>query len=117
MKRRAAMVLVPVAILLTVGSALGQTSPVVAHTNLKTTTLAADVVPGLAGLTDLGPVASDQQFNVVIPVAHDTAAIAAYEASLNDPNSATYRHWLTPDQFQAKFGAPAANVAAVRGFA
>ena len=54
--------------------------------------------------------------NVVVPLQHNDAAIAAYEASLNDPSSSSYEQWLTPDQFQAKFDAPAANVATVRNY-
>jgi subtilase family serine protease len=54
--------------------------------------------------------------NVVVPLQHDDQAIAAYEASLNDPSSSSYEQWLTPHEFQAKFDAPAANVATVRTF-
>jgi hypothetical protein len=121
MRHRAGRILVPIAatavMLATVGTANGATSPIVAHTSLRTTTLPADVVPDLGSLVDLGPLASKQQLNVVIPLAHDTAAIDAYERSVNDPSSSSYQHWLTPAQFQARFDAPAANVAAVRQFA
>jgi Pro-kumamolisin, activation domain len=81
-----------------------------------TTTLVTDVVPALATYTDLGPVAAGKPMQVVVPLQHDDQAIAAYEASLNNPSSPNYEQWLTPDQFQAKFDAPAANVAAVRNF-
>ncbi len=80
-------------------------------------TLANDVVPDLASYTDLGAVAANKQMNVAIPLTHDTQAIASYEASLNDPNSASYEQWLTPAQFQAKFDAPASTVSAVQGYA
>jgi len=120
MKRRVGAILVPVAaiaaILLTVTSATGASTPITASTSVKTTTLAADVVPNLATYADLGPIASDRQLNVVVPLQHDDAAIASYEAKLNDPSSSSYEQWLTPDEFQAKFDAPAANVSAVRSF-
>jgi pseudomonalisin len=121
MKRSTAAFFAPVAVLAAIlmagSSATGATTPISATTNVKTTTLPGDVVPNLGSLTDLGPIASDQRLNVVIPLAHDTAAIAAYEASLNDPSSSNYEQWLTPAQFQAKFDAPASAVATVRGFA
>ena len=115
---RAAAALVAVLAVLAFGAsaASGSSAAVVATTNVPTTTLPTDVVPSLSGYTDLGPVASGQQMNVVVPLQHDNSAIAAYEASLNDPSSANYEQWLTPDQFQAKFDAPAANVATVRNF-
>jgi hypothetical protein len=111
----AALVLVLAAFAFT-ATASGANPAIVATTNVPTTTLTADVVPSLGSYTDLGPVASDQQMNVVVPLQHDTAAIAAYEASLNNPSSSSYEQWLTPAQFQARFDAPAANVATVRSF-
>jgi hypothetical protein len=111
----AALVLVLAAFAFT-ATASGANPAVVATTSVPTTTLTADVVPSLGSYTDLGPVASDQQMNVVVPLQHDTAAIAAYEASLNNPSSSSYEQWLTPAQFQARFDAPAANVATVRSF-
>jgi pro-kumamolisin-like protein len=97
-------------------AASGATSTIVASTNVQTTTLTNDVLPALGSYTDLGPVAASQQMQVVVPLQHDDAAIAAYEASLNDPSSANYEQWLTPAQFQAKFDAPAGHVATVRNF-
>jgi hypothetical protein len=112
----AALVVVLAAFAFAASAATGATSAVVASANVQTTTLTNDVLPGLGSYTDLGPVAADQQMQVVVPLQHDDAAVAAYEASLNDPSSASYEQWLTPDQFQAKFDAPAANVATVRNF-
>jgi hypothetical protein len=99
------------------GSAPAATAPRVARTSVPVTTLANAVVPKLSTYTDLGAVAPDKQVNVVIPLQHDDAAVAALEASLNDPSSPSYQQWLTPDQFQQRFSAPTANVATVRGFA
>jgi hypothetical protein len=112
----AALVIVLAAFAFAATAATGANPAIVATTSVATTTLTADVVPALGSYTDLGPVDAGQQMNVVVPLQHDTQAIAAYEASLNDPKSASYEQWLTPEQFQAKFDAPAANVAAARNF-
>jgi pseudomonalisin len=112
----AALVLVLTVLAFGASAATGATSAIVASANVQTTTLTNDVLPALGSYTDLGPVAASQRMQVVVPLQHDTAAIAAYEASLNDPSSSSYEQWLTPDQFQAKFDAPAANVATVRNF-
>jgi pseudomonalisin len=122
MRARGSVLLLTVAVfaallLLSGVGASGATGPTVGKNTLQTTTLATDVVPALGSYVDLGPVAASKQLNVVVTMQHDTAAVNALEASLNDPASANYEDWLTPDQFQARFGAPAANVAAVRGFA
>src|ERR1051326_357051 len=107
MKLKVWALVAPVAVLAAVlvsgGAAPAAVAPVAAHQSLQTTTLANDVVPSIGSYTDLGPVAADQQMNVVVPLQHDDAAIAAYENSLNDPSSPNYEHWLTPDQFQAQF--------------
>ena len=105
------------AILASGAGASGATAPTIAKNSLQTTTLPTDVVPSLGSYVDLGPVAASKQLNVVITMQHDTAAVAAFEASLNNPSSANYQQWLTPDQFQSRFGAAPANVATVRGFA
>jgi pseudomonalisin len=112
----AALVLVLAVFAFAASAAAGSTSATAASPSVATTTLTNDVLPNLGSYTDLGPVAADRQVEVVVPLQHDDAAIAAYEASLNDPSSANYEQWLTPDQFQAKFDAPAANVATVRNF-
>ncbi|HZT94945.1 MAG TPA: S53 family peptidase [Gaiellaceae bacterium] len=112
----AALVLVLATLAFGASAAAGANSGITATTNVPTTTLPADVVPNLGTYTDLGPVASDQVMNVVVPLQHDEQAIADYEASLNDPSSANYEQWLTPAQFQARFDAPAASIAAVRNF-
>src|SRR4029077_17323131 len=84
-------------------AATGSNAPIIAKPSVQTTTLANDVVPDLASYTDLGAVPASKKMNVAIPLAHDTQAIASYEASLNDPNSSSYEQWVTPAQFQAKF--------------
>ncbi|MEY9927343.1 subtilase family serine protease [Catenulispora sp. GP43] len=46
----------------------------------------------------------------------DPQGLAAYARSVTDPKSAAYRHFLTPAQVQARFGASAAQVAAVKAW-
>src|SRR3954471_24271914 len=112
----AALVLVLAFLAFGASAAPGATSAIVASANVHTTTLTSDVLPDLGSYTDLGPVAAGQRMQVVVPLQHDDAAIAAYEASVNNPSSPNYEQWLTPAEFQAKFDAPAANVATVRNF-
>jgi hypothetical protein len=112
----AAAVVAVLALLAFGASAATGSSTGVPARGVGTTTLVTDVVPALASYTDLGPVSAGRQMQVVVPLQHDDQAIGAYEASLNNPSSPSYQQWLTPDQFQAKFDAPAASVAAVRNF-
>src|ERR1700750_2402187 len=115
-KAAAAAVVVVLALLAFWATAATGASSGIDAKSVATTTLAADVVPALGSYTDLGPVAAGKPMQVVVPLQHDDRAIASYEASLNDPSSPNYEQWLTPDQFQAKFDASAARVAAVRNF-
>jgi pseudomonalisin len=104
-------------ILIAMAPAMGATAVVERPAHVATVVLSHDLVPNLHGFTDLGSLGANQPMNVVITMHHDDAAVAAYEASLNDPHSASYQHWLTPAQFEARFDAPAANLGAVRAFA
>lgn len=58
-----------------------------------------------------GPAASEQnvQFNVYLPL-RDRAATEAFLTELQTPGSATYHKWLTPAQFNERFGPEAATV-------
>src|SRR6476646_8360743 len=105
----AALLVVLAAFAFGASAAPGSNPVVVATTNVPTALLPADVVPNLGTFTDLGAVAAGKQMQVVVPLQHDDAAIARYEASLDNPSSASYEQWLTPAEFQAKFDAPAAN--------
>ncbi|MEZ0106108.1 subtilase family serine protease [Catenulispora sp. EB89] len=46
----------------------------------------------------------------------DPQGLAAYAQSVADPKSAAYRHFLTPEQVQARFGASAGQIAAVKAW-
>ncbi len=62
-----------------------------------------------------GRVSASQQveFDVYLPLEHK-ADLDALLTSLNDPDSANYHKWLTPEQFHQQFGASAAKVAAIQ---
>src|SRR5215212_1846550 len=63
-------------------------------------------------------VAEREQLNLAIglPV-RDPAALAAFVKEVSDPSSANFRHYLTPDQFTARFGPTAEEYDAVIRFA
>jgi subtilase family serine protease len=44
------------------------------------------------------------------------AGLAAYSQAVSDPTSSAYRHYLTPAQVQARYGATPAQVAAVKSW-
>ena len=46
----------------------------------------------------------------------NTSGLAAFDAAVSTPGNALYRHFLTPAQAQARFGATAAQVAAVESW-
>ena len=67
-----------------------------------------------ATTTALGPApaASTVSFSVAI-APRDAAGAQAFADAVSDPRSASYRHYLTPQQYTARFGATASDVAAV----
>ena len=77
------------------GPALAATNIVAKPASIPTTVLADAIVPSLGTYRDLGPVSSSKPMNVAITLHHDDAAVAAFEASLNNPASANYQRWLT----------------------
>jgi subtilase family serine protease len=52
------------------------------------------------------------QFDVYLPLQHE-AELNALLHDLHDPNSASFRQWLTPEAFLARFGPNPADIAAV----
>lgn len=80
-------------------------------------TITQNVLPGLAHATDLGPAAPATPMSLVISVRRpDVAGEKALLAAEHDPASRDYRKYLTPAQFAARFGVPAAQRAAVSSF-
>jgi subtilase family serine protease len=74
---------------------------------------AADGTAGTARAT--GPQERGGPVSVRIGLAgRDPAGLEAYARAVSTPGSAKYRHYLTPAQAQARFGATAAQVKAVR---
>src|SRR6478672_1927439 len=83
---------------------------------------AAASLPGRAALLNapawtastaaLGPAAGTVSFSVAI-APRDAAGAQAFADSVSDPRSAGYRHFITPQQYTARFGATAADLAAV----
>ena len=52
---------------------------------------------------------------LVLPV-RDPGGLARLLAAQQDPSSPEFRHWLTPDEFGERFGAPDADIAALRAY-
>jgi pseudomonalisin len=74
-------------------------------------------LPGLANAIDLGAAPSTDELTVDIGLTNpNSAAELAEYNSLYNPKSATYHQFLTPAQFDADFGLPAATVAATESW-
>jgi subtilase family serine protease len=69
----------------------------------------------LHGAADAGPAAADETvgFEVFLP-SRDPDGFARLLAAQQDPASAEFHHWLTPETFRARFGPDAAASAGVR---
>ena len=80
-------------------------------------TITQNVLPGLAQATDLGPAAATTPMSLVVTVTRpDVAGEKALLTAENTVGSPQYHHFLTPAQFAARFGVPAAARTAVRSF-
>jgi pseudomonalisin len=68
------------------------------------------VLPGLANALRLGPAPSGTLLTVGVGLAHPNAALEEkLYKQLYRPSSPLYRHFLTPQQYQAEFAVPAAT--------
>lgn len=65
---------------------------------------------------DLGAAASTDVKTITIALKANIAAMEAQAAALANPASASYRHFLTPQQFAAQYGQSPAAIAAVRSY-
>jgi subtilase family serine protease len=77
----------------------------------------AGSVPGFtrhAAVT--GTVAGSRSLTVEAWLAPRTAAAAAYATAVSTPGSALHRHYLSPAQYTARFGATASEAASVRAW-
>jgi kumamolisin len=74
--------------------------------------VAGDVLPGLdSGAHRTGSVSADQQIHVAVSLApRDKTGLDAFVAKVSDPHSASYGHYLTKQQFAARYGRTNAEV-------
>lgn len=103
--RRAAVGLAFLSVLGTSVSAAGAATP---HSVQLVRTKA--VLPGLANADRLGNAAPNMKLTVGLGLAHpDPAGEQALYKQLYRPSSPLYRHFLTPRQYDERFGVPAAT--------
>jgi subtilase family serine protease len=70
--------------------------------------------PNIESSQAQGPLDVQQQLTLEVVFAlQNRAALAAFQAEQQDPTSPNYRHWLTPDEFNARFGPSPASFKAV----
>ncbi|GAA2823305.1 hypothetical protein GCM10010441_54740 [Kitasatospora paracochleata] len=75
------------------------------------------VTPAVAHSNKKGDVPAEQQISVAVSLKlHNTAELDRFLHALATPGTAEYGHYLTPEQFGAKFGATQADVDQVRAF-
>ncbi len=80
----------------------------------ETVALVANHPEAVSDLASQGAAPSDRQLKLEIFLAtHDQAQLDELSDQLQDPNSPQYHHWLTPAQFNQRFGPTAADVAAI----
>ena len=79
------------------------------------TRLVPGYLDGLPLATRLGDAPADRSMTIGVSLQRpDTAGEQALYAAMYDPSSPQYHHFLTPAQFTARFGVPAAQNAAAR---
>lgn len=84
---------------------------------LPTFGITQNLLPGLAKATDLGAAPATTHLSLTVSLARpNPSGEKAFIAAAHDPASATYGTFLTPAQFAAKFGVPAAKQDAVRSY-
>ncbi|HZU80441.1 MAG TPA: protease pro-enzyme activation domain-containing protein [Acidimicrobiales bacterium] len=79
----------------------------------------SNLLAGLSHATRLGSAPAGQQLTIDVGLAQPMATAAAekaYTAALYQPGSALYHHFLTPAQFNARFGVPSATVRAAEAW-
>ena len=76
----------------------------------------SSVAKGQAQRVGLLPPSQRMQLAVMLPI-HNHPALTSFLDQLYDPSSASYRQYLSVDEFTARFGPPAADYQAVIDFA
>jgi subtilase family serine protease len=104
-----------------VSALVGSATVVAAATPTPSATRAgvADSRPSWAvANADLGPLNSSTPLNDVrvYLAGRDPQGLAAYAASVSNPKSSDYQHYLAPAEVQSRFGPTTAQVAAVRSW-
>lgn len=81
------------------------------------TAVAGNVSPAVANSQRVGTVPDDQQLSIAVPLAlRNTNALDKFLADVSNPHSATYGHYLTPEQFKASYGPTKADFDQVTAF-
>ncbi|GAA1248006.1 S53 family serine peptidase [Kitasatospora nipponensis] len=81
------------------------------------TALRGDVVTAVDHSVRTGDVAAGQRISVAVSLAQrDTAGLDTFLAQVTDPQSVSYKHYLTVDQFASRFGAAPETVAKVSAY-
>ena len=73
-----------------------------------------------SGAVDLGAAPGSQPLRLTLylaPPADRTAALVSFLTAVQTPGSASYKQWLTPEEFGQQFGPTADQIAAVSAFA
>ncbi|HEY2694586.1 MAG TPA: S53 family peptidase [Pseudonocardiaceae bacterium] len=79
--------------------------------------LAQSVNPAVASSDRLATLASDTPMSVAVSLKlHNVEGLNQFLADVADPASPTYRHYLTPAQFDARYGPTKTDVATVTSF-
>jgi hypothetical protein len=91
------------------------------HTSASTATPGSKQVPsvlaGLSRATRVAAAPAGQRLSIGVGLSRpDPAGENALLAAEYDPHSASYHHFLTPQQFNARFGIPSSTVAATRSW-
>ncbi len=109
MNNRISVFVLTIAAILAAGSLDGRAQ------SLMTRHVRDAVVTGQAQLVGRLPATQQLQLNIVLPL-RDQAGLDAFLADLRNSASASYRQYLTPQEFTARFGPTQANYDAVVAF-
>ena len=110
MNKRISLFVLTIAAILSAGNLYGRAQ------SLMTRHLRDAVQNGQAHLIGRVPASQQIQLDIVLPLS-DPAGLTAFLNELRDPTSASYRQYLTPQEFTARFGPTQANYDAVVAFA
>ena len=96
--------------------AVGATGIAAASRPAATVRLAWEAPAGLSHATALGAIDPARRLVVAVTVHRDLRALDRAEAAMYNPASPSYHRFLTPAQFQARYGVPASQLTAIRAF-